>query len=188
MINTCTTFLLSLQILSDLAKMVEKKLKNTAMATKEERAEIKRKVTKVDPDDDDTNVHRLVQDENAKTILLNFPLEVSTTSENSSAVSNPSASAAMKPPKKPSPRPPDFDSRKGLNRIDLERGISVGGEKVKRAKLANSTSRVRSASVGRDKKSDLQVIYESDNAKNMRMTVIFCCKGLSQAFFFVFAL
>ena len=37
----------------------------------------KKNVTKVDPDDDDTNVHRLVQDENAKTILLNFPLEVS---------------------------------------------------------------------------------------------------------------
>ena len=55
--------------------MVEKKVKNTTMATKEERAEIKKKVTKVDPDDDDTNVHRLVQDENAKTILLNFPLE-----------------------------------------------------------------------------------------------------------------
>ena len=56
----------------------EKKVKNTAMATKEERAQIKKNVTKVDPDDDDTNVHRLVQDENAKTILLNFPLEVST--------------------------------------------------------------------------------------------------------------
>ena len=41
--------------------MVEKKVKNTTMATKEERAEIKKKVTKVDPDDDDTNVHRLVQ-------------------------------------------------------------------------------------------------------------------------------
>ena len=66
--------------------MVEKKVKNTTMATKEERAEIKKKVTKVDPDDDDTNVHRLVQDENAKTILLNFPLEVSTSAAYAAAV------------------------------------------------------------------------------------------------------
>ena len=55
--------------------MVEKKAK--LMSAKEERAHNKKNVTKVDPDDDDTNVHRLVQDENAKTILLNFPLEVS---------------------------------------------------------------------------------------------------------------
>ena len=54
--------------------MVEKK---AIMSAKEERAHNKKNVTKVDPDDDDTNVHRLVQDENAKTILLNFPLEVS---------------------------------------------------------------------------------------------------------------
>ena len=73
--------------------MVEKKAKNTAMASKEERAQIKKNVTKVDPDDDDTNVHRLVQDENAKTILLNFPLEVST-----------EVFPTGKPPKKPSPR------------------------------------------------------------------------------------
>ena len=70
-------------------KMVEKKVKNTAMATKEERAEIKKKVTKVDPDDDDTNVHRLVQDENAKTILLNFPLEVSTSAATAAAALGP---------------------------------------------------------------------------------------------------
>ena len=109
--------------------MVEKKVKNTAMATKEERAEIKKKVTKVDPDDDDTNVHRLVQDENAKTILLNFPLEVSTADP-------------CKPAKRPSPRPDQ---------------PGAAGDKFKRPKLTGSTSRIRSASVGRDKKSDLQV-------------------------------
>ena len=54
--------------------MVEKK-SATIMSAKEERAHNKKNVTKVDPEDDDTNVHRLVQDENAKTILLNFPLE-----------------------------------------------------------------------------------------------------------------
>ncbi len=110
------------------------KVKNTSMPTKEERAEIKKKVTKVDPDDDDTNVHRLVQDENAKTILLNFPLEVSTATENNLA----------KPPKKPSPRPQE------------EKKSSFKGE-LKRPKLSGSASRIRSASVGRDKKSDLQV-------------------------------
>ena len=33
--------------------MVEKKTKNTAMASKEERAQIRKNVTKVDPDDED---------------------------------------------------------------------------------------------------------------------------------------
>ena len=112
-------------------------MKNTAMATKEERAEIKKKVTKVDPDDLDTNVHRLVQDENAKTILLNFPLEVSTSENNGGKL-----------PKKPSPRP--GDDKKGA-KLDL-------GDKFKRPKLGASSARIRSASVGRDKKSDLQVL------------------------------
>ena len=52
-----------------------------------------------------------------------------------------------KPPKKPSPRPPED-----------KRGIAIKPELTKRAKLTGgSTARIRSASVGRDKKSDLQV-------------------------------
>ena len=120
--------------------MVEKKTKNTAMASKEERAQIRKNVTKVDPDDDDTNVHRLVQDENAKTILLNFPLEVST------------VDLSGKPPKKPSPRFCE-DRKMGKSRI----------------KLTGSTSRIRSASVGRmDKKSDLQARYWAFLFENLR--------------------
>ena len=122
--------------------MVEKKTKNTAMASKEERAQIRKNVTKVDPDDDDTNVHRLVQDENAKTILLNFPLEVTT--EN-----------LGKPPKKPSPRYCQDDRKIGKSRI----------------KLTGSTSRIRSASVGRDKKSDLQARYWAFLFENLRRAV-----------------
>lgn len=139
--------------------MVEKKAKNTAIATKEERAEIKKKVTKVDPDDDDTNVHRLVQDENAKTILLNFPLEVSTgLAEINGAIG--------KPPKKPSPR--TYEPDKKVNG-KAEPSINGAGDKLKRSKLNGSSSRIRSASVGRDKKSDLQVrifiFFEKKNLK-----------------------
>merc|ERR1712223_554820 len=91
--------------------MVEKKAK--LMSAREERAHNKKNVTKVDPDDDDTNVHRLVQDENAKTILLNFPLEVSLLASASAGTENCASNnlgsfpghGYGKPPKKPSPRP-----------------------------------------------------------------------------------
>ena len=96
------------------AKMVEKKAK--LMSAKEERAHNKKNVTKVDPDDDDTNVHRLVQDENAKTILLNFPLEVSFNEKDVSSAS-PAASKS-----KPSP---------GDRKQSTSRGSSVDPEKVK---------------------------------------------------------
>ena len=124
------------------------------MATKEERAEIKKKVTKVDPDDDDTNVHRLVQDENAKTILLNFPLEVSLLASASAGTENCASNnlgsfpghGYGKPPKKPSPRPIE------------DKRTAIKPELTKRSKLTGgSSARIRSASVGRDKKSDLQV-------------------------------
>ena len=93
--------------------MVEKKAK--LMSAREERAHNKKNVTKVDPDDDDTNVHRLVQDENAKTILLNFPLEVSFNEKDVSA--SPAASKS-----KPSP---------GDRKQSTSRGSSVDPEKVK---------------------------------------------------------
>ena len=109
--------------------MVEKKAEKNNVDE-----QIKKKVTKVDPDDEETNIHRLVQDENAKTILLNFPLEISTDN------------GANKPPKKPSPRPSSQD-----------RKPPRPSEAVKRPKLSGSSARIRSASVGRDKKSDLQV-------------------------------
>ena len=138
--------------------MVEKK-SATIMSAKEERAHNKKNVTKVDPDDDDTNVHRLVQDENAKTILLNFPLEVSVNEKDlnvgSSGLAKIQATASVAP-KKLSPRPSVEENSKKSG----SRGSSVDRpEKVKRGKVTGSTSRVRSASVGRDKKSDLQARY-----------------------------
>ena len=100
------------------AKMVEKKAK--LMSAREERAHNKENVTKVDPDDDDTNLHRLVQNEKAKTILLNFPLEVSFNEKDVSA------SAASK--WLPSPK---LENHPGDRKQSTSRGSSVDPEKVK---------------------------------------------------------
>ena len=100
--------------------MVEKKAK--LMSAREERAHNKKNVTKVDPDDDDTNVHRLVQDENAKTILLNFPLEVSFNEKDVSTASSTASKC------KPSPR---LENNPGDRKQSTSRGSSVDPEKVK---------------------------------------------------------
>ena len=100
--------------------MVEKKAK--LMSAREERAHNKKNVTKVDPDDDDTNVHRLVQDENAKTILLNFPLEVSFNEKDVSTASSTASKC------KPSPR---LENHSGDRKQSTSRGSSVDPEKVK---------------------------------------------------------
>ena len=99
--------------------MVEKKAK--LMSAREERAHNKKNVTKVDPDDDDTNVHRLVQDENAKTILLNFPLEVSFNEKDVSTASSTASKC------KPSPR---LENHPGDRKQSTSRGSSVDPEKV----------------------------------------------------------
>ena len=92
------------------------------MSAREERAHNKKNVTKVDPDDDDTNVHRLVQDENAKTILLNFPLEVSFNEKDVSTASSTASKC------KPSPR---LENHPGDRKQSTSRGSSVDPEKVK---------------------------------------------------------
>ena len=100
--------------------MVEKKAK--LMSAREERAHNKKNVTKVDPDDDDTNVHRLVQDENAKTILLNFPLEVSFNEKDVSTATSTASKC------KPSPK---LENHPGDRKQSTSRGSSVDPEKVK---------------------------------------------------------
>jgi hypothetical protein len=114
---------------------------------------------KIDPDDYETNVHRLVQDENAKTILLNFPLEVDTNN--------------VRPPRKPrpSPRLPSEDLRRTIRGTSIDPTDPNTLKKTGRTKLTGSTARIRSASVGRDKKSDLQARYWAFLFENLRRAV-----------------
>ena len=103
---------------------------------------------------------RLVQDENAKTILLNVPLEDQSTPSTPSKPTHHHSTSTFtntKPPRRPVASPKPGQSSSSTTTTTTSSG-DVSRRKMSTKSLPpTSSARVRSASVGRDKHSDTQV-------------------------------